>query len=352
MRKLASIKRIDKIKEHTNADALELAVIGGWQSVVKKGEFKEGDVVVYLEIDSWVPHDIAPFLSKGKEPREYNGVKGERLRTIRLRGELSQGLILPLSSFDYHTEMRNRYFFEPPSIGDDLTEVLGIQKWEKPIPASLSGQVRGNFPSFIKKTDQERFQNIDLSKYIGEEVEVTLKLDGSSMTIYGYTDTETGDRVVGVCSRNNDLKLEQEGNTFVDTAKKTGLLDWLKSVDYDIAIQGELMGEGVQGNRENIKGHQFFIFDIWDINTQTHLTPAERINMWSREIANTENRTLNHVPVIGRLTIDIHTDIQYFLSIAEGLSLHNDVREGLVFKDVKGKFSFKAISNTFLEGEK
>ncbi len=97
LRKLATIGTIDQILPHPNADRLELAKVRGWQVVVKIGEFKAGDKVIYLEVDSWVPTEIAPFLSKGQKPRMYNGIKGERLRTIKLRNELSQGLILPIS---------------------------------------------------------------------------------------------------------------------------------------------------------------------------------------------------------------------------------------------------------------
>jgi RNA ligase (TIGR02306 family) len=95
-RKMATIRKIDEIRPIEGADAIEAAVVGGWVVVIKKGEFKAGDLAVYLEIDSWVPHEIAPFLSKGQEPREYNGVKGERLRTVKLRGTTSQGLLLKL----------------------------------------------------------------------------------------------------------------------------------------------------------------------------------------------------------------------------------------------------------------
>ena len=90
IRKLASIAEITYIKPIEGADAIECAIVnGGWPVVVKKGEYQVGDVAIYLEIDSWVPHKLAPFLSKGQEPREYNGVKGERLRTVKLRGPLS-----------------------------------------------------------------------------------------------------------------------------------------------------------------------------------------------------------------------------------------------------------------------
>ena len=96
MRKLATIRRIADIQPIEGADAIEVAVVDGWRVVVKKDEFTVGDLAMYLEIDSWVPHELAPFLSKGHEPREYNGVKGERLKTIRLRGTTSQGLLLKI----------------------------------------------------------------------------------------------------------------------------------------------------------------------------------------------------------------------------------------------------------------
>lgn len=97
-RKLASIRRIANIQPIEGADAIVVATVDGWKVVVKKDEFKVGDLAVYLEIDSWVPHNLAPFLSKGQEPREYNGVKGERLRTVKLRGTTSQGLLLKLEN--------------------------------------------------------------------------------------------------------------------------------------------------------------------------------------------------------------------------------------------------------------
>jgi RNA ligase (TIGR02306 family) len=112
-RKLATIDKISAIRPHPNADAIELATVRGWQVVVKKSEFKEGDLCVYCEIDSWIPAEIAPFLSKGKEPRLYKGIKGERLRTIKLRNEFSQGLILPISVLEKFGKLilsdNNRY---------------------------------------------------------------------------------------------------------------------------------------------------------------------------------------------------------------------------------------------------
>lgn len=97
-RKMASIRRLDEINPIPGADAIEAATIGGWRVVVKKGDFKAGDLAVYCEIDSWIPNSVAPFLTKpGRFPKVYNGVEGEKLRTIRLRRQISQGLLLPIS---------------------------------------------------------------------------------------------------------------------------------------------------------------------------------------------------------------------------------------------------------------
>jgi hypothetical protein len=102
-RKLATVRKIDEIRPIAGADAIEAAVVGGWTVVVKRGEYTAGDLAVYLEIDSWVPTELASFLSKGGEPREFNGVRGERLRSIKLKGQISQGLLLPMSVLNWDT---------------------------------------------------------------------------------------------------------------------------------------------------------------------------------------------------------------------------------------------------------
>ena len=235
--------------------------------MVKKDDYKVGDVAIYLEIDSWIPHELAPFLSKGQEPREYNGVKGERLRTVKLRGQVSQGLLLPI----------DLTFFRDP--GTNVTETLGIQKWEPPIPAQLQGMMKGNFPHFIPKTDQERCQNLRkeiFETHKDETYEVTTKLDGSSMTVY----VKNGD--IGVCSRNIDL-IETEGNSFWKAARDQNLIEALQGycedMAMDLAIQGELIGEGIQGNPEKLKGQRFFMFDVYDITNGRHLNPNERYDV-------------------------------------------------------------------------
>lgn len=341
MRKLATLRRISDIRPIEGADAIECAVIDGWTVVAKKNEFKKGDVVVYFEIDSWIPSAIAPFLTKpGQQPQVYNGIEGQRLRTVRLRGQLSQGLAMPYTAFPEIVHLVDHF---DPANPIDLTEVLGIQKWEPPIPAQLAGVAKGGFPSRLHKTDQERVQNLIDQVFDGgenelAEYEITIKLDGSSMTVYCL------DGDVGVCTRNIDLKLDQEGNTFVDTAVRIGILDKLSALGRNIAIQGELMGEGIQGNRENIKGHQFFVFNVWDADKMQYLSPAE-----CRAFC--EELELQHVPVLctNATLEDIGvTDLESILKFAEGPSLNHKIREGVVFKRVDGQFSFKVISNLFL----
>ena len=346
MRKMASIRSIDNIEPITNADSIEVATVGGWKVVVKKGEFKTNDLVVYLEIDSWVPTSLAPFLSKGKEPKVFNGVEGERLRTVKLRGQISQGLLLPI---DCTTISDGEGNVISVSEGDDVTEFLGIQKWERPLPTQLQGQAKGNFPSFIRKTDQERCQNLQKNIFVDWkdlEWEISLKLDGSSLTGY-YNNGETG-----ICSRNLELmdNDENSGNSFIRTFNSSGLKDAIKSIGRNVAVQGEMMGEKIQGNRENLTGTILFIFDVFDIDNQQYMTPQDRLefinllfkNGYTGDIA----PILNSKTTLHNIGISNITDL---LSFADGESINNPVREGVVFKCVtNGDISFKAISNKFL----
>lgn len=328
-RKMATIRKIDEIRPIEGADAIEAAVVGGWVVVIKKGEFKVGDLAVYCEIDSWIPNELAPFLSKGQEPREFNGVKGERLRTVKLRGQISQGLLLPGNLTFWRDE------------GTDVSESLGIQKWEAPIPAQLAGDVEGPFPSVIPKTDQERIQNLteQLREWQGNTDftwEITEKLDGSSMTVFVNDDTE------GVCSRNWNLK-ETEGNTLWRVARRNDLLTKIRNTNRNLALQGELIGEGIQGNTYKVTGQEFFVFDIYDIDRGDYMTPFER-----RVFCDTHG--IKHVPVLAKEMV-IQEWVTGLLAMADGQSVLNPkaAREGLVFKcNTFGGPSFKAISNKWL----
>ena len=364
MRKLATIRRIADIQPIEGADAIVVATIDGWKVVVKKDEFNVGDLALYIEIDSFVPHELAPFLSKGSEPREYNGVKGERLRTIKLRGQVSQGLLLSLES------VKDKLFFVLPEEGTDVTEALGIQKWEAPIPAQLQGQAAGMFPtSLIPKTDQERIQNCfgeiqkRAKRFATEKVwnaeaqtleehpvvvpadfkeptyEVTLKLDGSSCTIFRW------EGELRVCSRNLELKINEENadNTFVSMALKVG-----KFVPEGLALQGELMGPGIQGNREGFTEHKFFVFDVFDIKEHKYIDPELRRGLLNVMFEFGLETAIERIPVLG-VDWTAPESVEAGLAVAEGPSINHKIREGLVWKcNEDPGFSFKTISNQFL----
>lgn len=350
-RKLASVRKITEVRPIPDADAIECAIVGGgWPVVVKKGEFQVGDLAIYFEIDSWIPHELAPFLSKGKEPREYNGAKGERLRTVKLRGQLSQGLLLPLTTW---APKQRPWTIEEEQFeeGSDLTEYLSIQKWEAPIPACLAGQVRGNFPSFIPKTDQERCQNLVseiFEEHKGERFEATLKFDGSSCTIY----VRDGD--IGVCSRNLDLK-ETEGNSFWRASREQGIIDALagyhEQTKANLALQMELIGEGIQGNQEGIKGQRPYLFDVYNIDQQSYLEPVARRSFLSDCLVPLFGANLEHAPVLEECVIvsERFSNVEELLAYADGPSMNpNAKREGVVFKSLDSDFTFKAISNQWL----
>lgn len=334
MRKMATIRKISKIAAIEGADKIEVAEVDGWKVVVNKDLYKEDDLVVFVEIDSFVPNTVAPLLTApDRFPKEYLGVKGERLRTKKLRGVVSQGLILPIGLGDLS------YISE----GDDVSEDLGIVKYEPPVPAQLRGEIKGNFPSLVPKTDQERIQNIKLEEYYGE-YEVTEKLEGSSMTCYLDLDGN-----FEVCSRNLSLK-KDPNNSFWKAALAYGIRENMLELNLQgYAIQGELVGEGIQGNIYNIKGVDFYVYDIYDTKQGVYLSSKERVNIAVK-------LGLKHAPILdGHFMITENDTKDQLLFIAEGFSKLNpkQQREGIVMKNTNDPSkSMKAISNKYLLKQK
>jgi RNA ligase (TIGR02306 family) len=340
-RKVATIRKIDALRPIEGADAIECAIVGGWTCVVKRGEYTAGDLAVYCEIDSFIPTTIAPFLTKpGHYAKTFEGVEGERLRTVSLRKQISQGLLLPISILDQFdlTDCGDKVRPENLVVGDDVSETLGIKKYEAPIHAELAGEVKGMFPTVIPKTDQERIQNLsaELAEWKTENLswEITEKLDGSSMTVYVI------DGDVGVCSRNLDLKHNTD-NSLWRAAYRHELPAKLAHIGRNIAVQGELIGNGIQGNKYQMRDQDFYVYDIYDIDAGRYFTPAERL-------AFVTEYKLNHCPVLD--TVVLTHGVEMLLSLAEGKSALNpkQEREGLVFKCNEKSVSFKAISNRFL----
>jgi len=324
MRQIASIQRIKKLEPIPNADAIVKATILGWQLVTKKDEFNEGDFCVYVEIDALLPD---------KPAFEFMKARGMRVRTIRLRGQISQGICFPLSIL-------------PGSIiieeGLDVTEVLGIEKYEPPIPASLSGIMKGGFPSFIPKTDETRVQVLQelLDKFNNEPCYVTEKLDGTSVTYF------IKDGVFGVCSRNLEL-IETPDNTLWKLASEMQIEEKLVALNGNYALQGEVIGEGVQGNKYKMKGQQVFFFSVFNIDEYQYFNYSD-FNAIINQLGFTT------VPVLENNFVLINS-IEELVNKAIGKSvLYNVDREGIVIRplvekvDATGRVSFKAINPEFL----
>lgn len=255
-RALATVERISELRPIEGADSIQIAKVRGWDVVVRIGEFKVGDQVVYFEIDSFLPLDDPrfTFLAPRGARKNQEGVEGHVLKTAKMRGVYSQGLVLPVKDF------LEEFAFEKIKVGDDVTGLIpGLEKWDPPIPAELSGSAKGAFPSAFRKTDEERIQNLEW--VFTDELQTgwyaTEKIDGSSMTVY------IRDGEVGVASRNWDLE-ETSHNTMWKVAHELGILEWLKTFypDGSAAFQGEIFGPGIQGNPLNVKEVQFRVFTM------------------------------------------------------------------------------------------
>lgn len=357
MRKLASIQVIDNIIPHPNADKLEIAEILGWQVIIKKGEFKKDDHCVYCEIDSVMPD---------REEFDFLRAYKFRIKTIKLRGTISQGIAFPTSILP---ERDICY-----SIDEDVTELLNITKYEPQTSnscggAMLRGSPRSTFPSYIPKTDETRVQSLKKEYNNGLWKDIVLiateKMDGSSTT-FGILDDEE----FHVCSRNIDIK-EDDVNSFWRTIRKHIPVEkesFLIEKYPNIVFQGELCGPGIQKNIYKLQELKIYVFGAFNYKERVYLTYNE-LEEYCRDLG------LEMVPFIEELTINKFESIAAIVEYATGKSIVNsDVgREGVVFRSKYrvvpyktcrdeddnetilwipsvsfGKLSFKAISNDYL----
>jgi RNA ligase (TIGR02306 family) len=337
-RSLATIEVVTHIRPIPDADQIEVVGIRGWEVVSGKGNFVTGDKCCYFEIDSMldVKDPRFAFLAPRGVRANTEGKEGHVLKTIRLRGTYSQGLALPLSEFPELVGF---------PVGSDVTEVLGVIKWEPPVPAALSGVAVGLRPSWVWKTGAERAQNIEHLFPFEGEVICSEKIDGSSAS-FGLD----AEGIFHVCSHNIDL-VESEENTFWKIAKslniETSLRGWSDKLNLNgtpIVAQGELYGEGINGNRLNLKGHHFGLFNI-DIGG----IPQP----WTlvREFG---------LPTVPQLTLKAPESLQEALEQVDGMksALNQDrLAEGVVWRHVDGSpldihRNIKVISNKYLTKEK
>jgi RNA ligase (TIGR02306 family) len=350
-RELATVQVIEEIKPIEGADKIVAARVKGWWTVVNKEDFQVGDKCFFFEVDSFLP--VIPqfdFLLKrsGLKEMVVDGevVKGIRLKTIKLKKQLSQGLALPLKDF-----LPPDRDIPDPVVGIDYSGVLGVRLWEPPIPANMRGTMKGSFPAFIPKTDEERIQNCPdvLDRHRGKPFIITEKLDGTSATYFKH------EGVFGVCSRNVELK-PSEGNVYWEIAKQYNLEE---QVPNDLAIQGEIIGEGIQKNPYRLKGRQLRVFSVYNIRMGKYLN-------YSAAKAVADFIDVPSVPLYGLQPLTF--TLEEILAYADGPSVlgweaaSSLPREGLVFRPcdeeedtLNGKFrrlSFKVVSNEYLLGER
>jgi len=329
-RKLASVQMIDSIENIEYADKIVKVKIMGWDVVTRKDEFKPGDLCVFFEIDSILP-DWAVW-SNFLKSKKY------RVKTCKIRGVLSQGLVLPMNILGENT---TNY-----EVGDDVTKFLGVTKHEG-LDQQLDEQRKtvGKFPSFIPKTDEIRIQSVlgMLEELKEMDFYYSVKYDGASGTFYNLDDKHY------VCSRN--LKIDPTmNNRYTRVSKKYNL----ECLPNNYAIQGEICGPKLQGNNLKLKEHDLFVFDVYDMSNNCYLNYNEFLDFC--EIYGLQTVEIEHVVFQQHNRFDI--SLENFLLTAKGNYPNTDVvREGIVIrplierksKTLKGeRFSFKVINNDYL----
>ena len=371
MRKLAHIEKIEWKRPIEGADRIELVGVLGWQCIAKKDEFKVGDYCIYIEIDSIVDKDNPDFAFL--ENKHY------KIKTMKMKGVLSQGIVFPLSI------LKGQIY----KLGDDVTDELKIKKIEDEIPKQrevnpldklrqrhkklcknkvfkwfmkfkwfrviafkllIPKKKPKNFPDWITKTDETRLQNIPsvLETYKGKPMVSTEKLDGTS-TSFGLRKEKKRKYEFAVCSRNvrqEDInqKCYYDDNVYHEMAIKYNVKEVLIKIlekfnATTVVLHGETIGEGIQGNKYGLQGRDFYAFNLTIDGKKIDSSVATDI---------VHEFGIKWVPIISAKFVLLPT-VEEMIAYADGTSvLTNALREGLVIRDHDNTISFKCISNQFL----
>lgn len=344
-RKLASVQTIDNIFAHGNADLLEIVIVMGWQVIVKKNEFKIGDKIIYLEIDSVCPKcEWSLFLEK----------VNFRIKSIKIRGQLSQGLVLPMSVLP-----NGKY-----NVGDDVTTELSVTKHdpeqEDEIKNLANTSIRlTNFPAHLGfiKTEEPRIQSNKeyLDLFRNKKWYASLKYDGTSCTY--YLNPENGK--LAICSRNNLIHMpyNEDGSINIDEIEKSKSVHLMYAVTQDVqkklslfphlVLQGEIFGSKINGNKLMVSDLQFVVFSIFDMNKKLYSNLSELRHFC-------EKMNLNMVDIVYSGD-NFDFDIPQLLDLSKGYYVNTkNHREGIVVRlqdcsAIDGKrYSFKVINNDYL----
>lgn len=340
MRKLASIRRCTAIQDIPKADFIDMATVDGWKCVVGKGTVVPGDLGVYYEIDSFLPAEDPRYSKMSTGFREFEGKLGLKIATKRFKKQISQGLFLPLALFPELSDA---------VLGEDVTEQLGVVKWEIPIPSEMLEFVSGYTSPMIPNTELDRVQNLDdVFAHCGEvEFEKSTKLNGMAVTMYQL-------EKFGVCSKKYDF-LDLPGCLPWELARKHNVEDALAAIGGKFAVQGELIGSWVGQNGERVPNGEteFHVFNIYDLAQGTPLLPDDRLKFMAK--LSEYGCTLPHTPVAAdyRKLKDYACNLDALLGLAVGpTQLYPGGKlEGLVFNARHSDLRFKVISNEHLLDE-
>jgi RNA ligase (TIGR02306 family) len=336
-RKLASVQYVHHITPIEGADRIECVHVLGWQCVANKGQFKVGDRCVYMEVDSFLPvcEQFEFLRSNSFKKNEILG-EGFRLKTLNFRGQISQGLVQPLSILP-----EGNY-----ELGDDVTALLGIRKWEVEERVTNSGTVIGDFPAGIPKTDELRVQSypelIEEFKAVNGYY-ISTKMDGTSVTMYWR------DGHFGICGRNYEYA-DDDKCAMWKYAHENGIPERVEENNLpNIAIQGEFCGAGIQKNRLKLVKPEWYVFTMIDLDTHRRLPLAKM-----RELC--ELLKLKMVPVEEEKDVFEYDSVEELLERAKGKYASGMNKEGIVIrsiepvysKTIEGPLSMKVLNNDYL----
>ena len=343
-RKLASVQKILNVEPIEGADRIEVVSVLGWKCVAKKGEFRIDDLCVYFEVDSFLPV-CKKFEFLRNSCYKNNDLMGEGflLKTQRFRGQISQGLALPLTVLPINTEQ------DSPQIGDDATEILGVRKWSMPEVATGSGTAIGPIPYGIPKTDEIRVQAEPclIEEFKSIPYYISTKMDGTSVTMYLI------DGKFGVCGRNFEYA-DNEKCPFWKFAHKNEIRKKIEAGAAiiglkNIAVQGEFCGEGIQKNRLKLFAPNWFVFTLIDINIHRRLGLSAMQKFC-------ETAGLDYVPIEETGEQLPYTTVAELIERARGKYESGHHKEGIVIRPqeptysriAEGPLSMKVINNDYL----
>ena len=342
MRKLASIQRIWKTEPIEGADRIERAYVLGWQCVVNKGQFQPMDLAVYFEIDSFLPvREEFEFMRATSYRKTDIMGEGFRLRTMKFRGQVSQGLLLPINQFP-----------EIPAdaaLGMDVTELLGVKKWEIEEMATTGGTVIGNLPVDVPHTDETRVQaEPDLiEEFAGLEYYISTKMDGSSHSV---SLDEDGFHVTG-----HNYEYKDDGKSaFYELVKRDDIESKMRKYYEEkglhlLTIQGELCAPGIQKNRLKLIRPEWYVFTVRVDGKRLGLKQMQEI---------CKNIGLQTVPIeeVGMDLPSRYPTVEALLERADGEYPKGGKKEGIVIRPTEPVFSdrisadlsMKVVSNKYL----